>query len=110
MTKKIYPHMFEFIPKEDGALWNAGMTYPGLIISINEWDMTNHFRGEKDSLYNLIKEFNGVDKHITVYDERTEKINKYTVSSDTLGFALESYTLRPTYFSEIYNKWVEYTE
>lgn len=110
LRNKLYPHMFEFIPKEDGALWNAGMTSPGLIISINEWEMTNHFKGDKDSLYKLIKEFNGVDKHITVYDEETEKINKYTVSSDTLGVALESYTLRPTYFSEIYNKWVEYTE
>lgn len=110
LRNKLYPHMFEFIPKEDGALWNAGMTSPGLIISINEWDMTNHFKGDKDSLYKLIKEFNGVDKHITVYDKETEKINTYTVSCDTLGFALESYTLRPTYFSEIYNKWVEYTE
>lgn len=110
LRNKLYPHMFEFVPKEDGALWNAGMTSPGLIISINEWDMTNHFKGEKDSLYNLIKEFNGVDKHITVYNEETEKINTYTVSCDTLGCALESYTLRPTYFSEIYNKWVEYTE
>ena len=99
MSEKIYQHVFEFIPVENGALYERGLHSPALVFAINDWDMSNHFGGEKDSLMNIIRKKRDEVKHIMLYDEELEQVRTYKVDSDTLGITLKSYEVKPRYYN-----------
>ncbi len=98
MSEKIYGKVFGFIPKEKGAIYERGMRTPCFVLSINDWDMTQHFGGDRDSLINVIKSQTGHIKHVMVYDEEAKKVLTYEVDSDTLGVAIEFYSTTPRYY------------
>lgn len=98
MSEKIYGKVFGFIPKENGAIYERGMRTHCLVLSINDWDMTQHFGGDRDSLINVMKSQTGHIKHVMVYDEDAKKVLTYEVDSDTLGVAIKSYSTTPRYY------------
>lgn len=104
INEKICNSMFEFVPNEGGILWNNGMTSPALLVSFNDWDMTQQFSGYKDSIWSMIKNNEGNTKYITVYDEKLKAMQTYVIDSDTLDIQLKSYTITPRYYDEILEK------
>lgn len=108
LSELLYPHMFELIPSENGALYNAGMTKPGLLVAINDWNMRSHFCGVNDSILNRIESYKGIEKVITVYYEDLEVIKQFSVSADTLGAEIRSYDLIPPYYNRILKKSKEF--
>lgn len=104
MRKKVYNHIFEFVPDENGAMYERGMRSPALVLSVNDWDMIRHFGGDGDSLVNVLKQYKDSVKQITVYDEDLEEVQTYIVDSDTLGVRIESYSVRPKYYNQLRQK------
>lgn len=104
LREKIYPHMFELIPEEGGAIYELGLKTPALLVAVNDWDMTRHFGGERDSIINLIREQADVEKYVIVFDEVTEELRTFVVDSKTMGATVESYSVRPGYYEMILQK------
>lgn len=101
LKQHIYPHMFEFVPNEDGALSEQGMKHEGLVLQINDWDMTTHFTGSIDSLKAQLSTYDGMTKNIMIYNETNDSVYSYKVESDTLGVRINSYSLKPRYYKQI---------
>lgn len=104
MRKKVYDHMFGFVPLEDGAMYERGMKNEVLVMAINDWDMTNHFGGDRDSMMALLQRQSDEVKHIMVYDEELEEVQTYEVDSDTLGVKIKSYSVKPGYYDRLLQK------
>lgn len=104
MRKKVYDHMYGFVPLVDGAMYERGMKNEVLVMAINDWDMTNHFGGDRDSMMALLKRQSDEVKHIMVYDEELEEIQTYEVDSDTLGVKIKSYSVKPGYYNRLLQK------
>lgn len=101
MSEKIYDHMFEFVPVENGAIYECGMQSPALVLSVNDWDMTRHFGGDRESFMNVLKQQKGKVMHIMVYDKELGKVQTYKVDSDTLGVSINSYSVKPEYYNRL---------
>lgn len=101
MREKVYDHVFEFVPNENGAIYERGMKSPALVLSVNDWDMTRHYGGDRDSFINVLKQQKSEIMHIMVYDEELEKVQTYMVDSDTLGVKIKSYSVRPRYYNKL---------
>lgn len=101
MRKKVYDHMFEFVPSEEGAIYERGMKRQAMVLAINDWDMTRHFGGERDSIIELLKRKKDEVKHIMVYDKELEEVQTYVVDADTLGVKIVSYSVRPGYYNQL---------
>lgn len=101
MRKKVYPRMFEFVPSEEGAIYEQGMKREAMVLAINDWDMTQHFGGAQDSLIEFLQRKKGEVKHIMVYDEEAEEVQTYVVDADTLGVNIKSYSVKPDYYNQM---------
>jgi hypothetical protein len=110
MHEKVYQHVFEFVPVENGALYERGLHSPALVLAINDWDMSNHFGGNNDSLINIIRKKKDEVKHIMLYDEELEQVRTYKVDSDTLGIKLESYSVKPIYYNLLLQEMLKHKE
>lgn len=105
LRKHIYPHVFEFVPQEGGDLYEAGVQKPMLLIECDDWDMTEHFTGDRDSLIERLDAGKGKERHLLLYDEDNETFTRVNIQTDTLGVLINSYNLSPRYYNLIYDQY-----
>jgi hypothetical protein len=108
MSHKIYNHIFEFIPAKGKAIYERGLQSPALVLSVNGWDMSRHFGGDKDSLISELRRQKADVWKVIVYNEIQDEIQEYVLDSDTLGVKIESYAASPEYYDFLKNKIQEY--
>lgn len=100
LRDNIYPHMFKLVPDEDGCLYQLGLSSEAYVLRINDWDMTQHFKGEVDSLRSVIRSEAGKVKRLTLYNGESGVMH-FEVEGDTLGVHIDSYSLTPAYYDQI---------
>ena len=105
LKDNIYPDAFEFVPEEGGALYEAGIQKPMLVIEMDGWDMTEHFHGDIDSLMTRLRAGRGKERHLLLYDEDYETFTRVNLNSDTLGVRIKSYNLTLKYYDSIYQQY-----
>lgn len=107
MSDKVYGHMFEFVPYENAALYERGMHSAALVLSVNDWDMTSHYGGVRDSFINVLKQQIKDVNHVVVYDEELEEVQTYVVDCDTFGVYINSYNVKPGYYELLKEKMLQ---
>lgn len=105
LRDNIYPDAFEFVPEADGALYEAGIQKPMLVIEMDGWDMTEHFQGDIDSLRTRLRAGRGKERHLLLYDEDYDTFTRVNLNADTLGVRIHSYNLSLNYYDSIYQKY-----
>ena len=105
LTDNIYPDAFEFVPEEGGALYEAGIQKPMLVIEMDGWDMTEHFHGDIDSLMTRLRAGRGKERHLLLYDEDYDTFTRVNLNADTLGVRIRSYNLTLKYYDSIYQQY-----
>ena len=108
LRDNIYPDMFEFIPYEGGALYEAGICTPMRVIEFDGWDMAEHFNGDVDSLNTRLCAGNGKERHLLLYDRDSETFTRVNLNADDLGVRIKPYSLRPDYYDSIYQQYQSY--
>lgn len=109
LGQKLYPHIFELIPEEGSSLYKQGMKTSGILLKINDWDMSRHFKGNLNELNAVIQKYKGMDKHILVMDIETKRIHKYTIADDALG-EIDSHFMNPPAYKNVLKKFQEYVQ
>lgn len=105
LRDNIYPDAFEFVPEADGALYEAGIQKPMLVIEMDGWDMAEHFHGDIDSLMTRLRAGRGKERHLLLYDEDYDTFTRVNLNADTLGVRIRSYNLTLKYYDSIYQKY-----
>lgn len=108
LRDNIYPDMFEFVPYEGGALYEAGICTPMRVIEFDGWDMTEHFNGDVDSLNTRLCAGNGKERHLLLYDRDSATFTRVNLNADDLGVRIKSYYLGPDYYDSIYQQYQSY--
>lgn len=108
LKDNIYPALFEFIPYEGGALYEAGICKPMRVIEFDGWDITEHFNGDVDSLNTRLRAGRGKERHLLLYDVDSATFTRVNLNADDLGVRIESYYLGPNYYDSIYQQYQSY--
>ena len=107
LRNNLFPDVFEIHPMEGDALYERGYREPMTVVKFNDWDMREHFNGEKSLLMERWDAENVRHIDMALYDEKNNEIIQLSLNVESLNFNIESYSTRPRYFNKIYEKYLE---
>lgn len=107
LDKHLWPDIFEIIPMEGDALYERGYREPMTVVKFNDWDMREHFNGEKSLLMERWDAENVKHIDMALYDDKNNEIIQLSLNVESLNFNIEPYSARPRYFNKICEKYLE---
>lgn len=99
-----FPHAYILDPVEGGEIHSKGLIHIAYLMRINDWDMSQHFNGNIDSIKSVFERNRKKVKHITVYDIETDEIKDFVIESDTVGVYYAPYYLKPSRYNYLIKK------